>query len=127
MRRHDRIVAAETHVKSPGATVMRMSSISPAPGLPWRMFVVTGVATMTAVSLDDRAWDAFDDATGGTVSRNVVSATLIGTGAIHAAEAIVVYRSARKAQLRRPAWWAFSAFLWGFPVMRRLRKARRTD
>ncbi len=103
-----------------------MAKPSPTPGLLWRIFVLTGVGTMTAVTVDDRAWEAFSDATGGAVKRSTISGVLVGTAGIHAVEALATYRSAKKAQLNRPMWWGLSALLWGFPVMRRLRKAKHT-
>jgi hypothetical protein len=104
-----------------------MASTKPTPGLLWRLFVVGGVGTMAAVTVDDRAWEAFDDATGGTVERDVVTRLLGATLGLHAAESIFAYRSAKKAQLPRPAWWAVSTLIWGFPVLLRLRGARRAD
>jgi hypothetical protein len=102
-----------------------MSDISPTPGLLWRTFVITGVGTMTAVTVDDRAWEAFSDATGGAVKRDAISRLLIGTAVLHTVEGILAYRSAKKAHLRRPTWWGLSTLIWGFPVIARLRKAKR--
>jgi len=103
--------------KSPG-------TISPRPNLLWRLGVVVGVGTMTAVTVNDDAWEAFDDATGGSVERDRVRALLTGTALLHVAEAAVAWRGARRAGLERPGRWARSTLLWGFPVLRRLRRAR---
>lgn len=101
--------------------------IKPRPNILWRMFVLGGIGTMVAVSVDDNAWDAFDEATGGAVDRDTVRAATAGTIGLHLVEALIVWRLARKGGLDRPGRWARSALLWGFPVMRRVRKARRME
>ncbi|MEZ5237974.1 MAG: hypothetical protein R2716_03150 [Microthrixaceae bacterium] len=37
------------------------------------------------------------------------------------------YSMARRAGLDKPRRWAFATLVWGFPVQRRLRKARRME
>ncbi len=101
--------------------------IKPRPNILWRLFVLAGLGSGVAVSVDDNSWEAFDEATGGAVDRDAVRAVTFGTLALHVLEALIVWRSARKAGLDRPGKWARSALLWGFPVMRRLRKAKRME
>lgn len=101
--------------------------ISPRPSLLWRLFVLSGLGTMIAVSLDDNAWEAFDDATGGAVDRDTIRAATGATVGLHALESIVSYSMARRAGLDKPRRWAFATLVWGFPVQRRLRKARRME
>ena len=50
-----------------------------------------------------------------------------GTVAVHALEGAAAYRSARKAGLAGPLRWGLSTFMWGFPVLLRLRRAKRAD
>jgi hypothetical protein len=102
-----------------------MAETSPTPNLLWRLFVLVGMGTMGAVTVDDSAWEAFDDATGQTLSRDAIRALFIGTVAVHSAEAMSAYGSARRAGVRRPLRWGLSTFMWGFPVLLRLRRAKR--
>ena len=101
--------------------------VKPRPNILWRMFVLGGVGSMVAVSVDDNAWEALDEATGGAVDRDTVRAATVGLFGLHLVESLIVWRSARKAGLDRPGKWARAALLWGFPVMRRVRKARRME
>jgi len=102
-----------------------MAETSPRPNLLWRLFVVVGIGTMTAVTVDDSAWEAFDDATGGTLNRDAIRTMLVGTAALHAAEGASAYVAARRSGVARPARWGLATFMWGFPVLFRLRKAER--
>ena len=81
---------------------------------------------MTAVTVDDGAWEAFDDATGDTLSRDAIRATLVGTAALHAAEGASAYVAARARpeSPARPAG-ACPPSCGAFPVLFRLRKAKR--
>lgn len=104
-----------------------MAASSPRPNLLWRLFVLTGMGTMTVVSIDDDAWESFDEATGRTMSRDAIRALLVGTVALHTLEGGAAYRSARKAGLERPGRWGLAAGMWGFPVLLRLHRARRAQ
>ncbi|MCB1270674.1 MAG: transmembrane protein 254 [Microthrixaceae bacterium] len=101
--------------------------VTPRPGILWRLCVMGGLGTMIAVSVDDNAWEAFDDATGGTVDRDTIRAATGATVGLHVLEALISWIIARRAGLDRPRRWALSTLLWGFPVHRRLRKARRME
>jgi len=102
-----------------------MAKHSSKPNILWRLGVVAGLGTAVAVSVDDGAWESFDDATGGTVSRDAVRSIAYGTLAVHVLESMSVYRSARSAGLDKPGKWARSTLLWGFPVLFRLRRAKK--
>lgn len=104
-----------------------MSEISPKPNILWRLFVLGGIGTSAVVSIDDDAWEAFDEATGHTMNRNAIRAVFGGTIALHALEGGAAFGSARKAGLRRPFRWGLSGFMWGFPVLLRLRRAKRAE
>ncbi len=79
---------------------------------------------MTVVSVDDDAWESFDDATGHTMSRDAIRALLVGTAVLHTLEGGAAYRSARKEGVQRPGRWGLAAWLWGFPVLLRLHRAK---
>lgn len=100
-------------------------AISPRPSLLWRLFVLTGMSTLIAVSVDDNAWDAFDDATGGATDRDTLRAITGAAVGLHLGEAVAACVLAKRSGLDKPRKWAFAALLWGFPVHRRLRRARR--
>lgn len=101
--------------------------ISRRPSLLWRLFVLSGMSTVIAVSVDDNAWEAFDDVTGGSFDRDTIRATAGAAVGLHILEAIAACLMARRAGLDRPRKWAASTLLWGSPVLRRLRKARRME
>ena len=94
------------------------------PSLAWRLFVVAGVGTSVALTVSDPAWEKWKSVAGEKLPRKVFRSLLVGTAAIHSAEAATSYVSARRSNLDQPGRWAVSTFLWGFPVMRRMRKAK---
>jgi hypothetical protein len=101
--------------------------ISRRPSLLWRLFVLTGMSTAIAVSIDDNAWEAFDDATGGSADRDTIRAITGAAVGLHVVEAIAACMMAKRAGLANPRKWAASTLLWGSPVLRRLRKARHME
>ena len=104
---------------------MSNSELSPTPNIIWRLFVLGGLGTLGAISVNDDAWETFDDLTGGLISREMARVTLAGALALHTTEAMSAWPAARKAGLRHPAWWSLSTLLWGFPVLLRLHRSRR--
>jgi hypothetical protein len=98
--------------------------VRPTPNLLWRAFVLIGLGTLTVLSTSDQAWDRFRDATGGAVPRQTVRQLVIGTLGVHAVEGLLAGARARRSGLAHPARWGLSTFLWGFPVLRRLGRAR---
>ncbi len=104
-----------------------MAAMTPKPNILWRLFVLGGLGTATVVSIDDRAWEAFDEATGNTVSRDAVRTMVASTAGLHVLEAAAAHRSARRAGLERPWRWSFATLIYGFPVLFRLRRARRAQ
>lgn len=99
--------------------------VRPTPNLLWRLFVLVGLGTLTVLSTNDQAWERFRAAVGDVVPRDAIRRVVVGTLGIHAAEAVVTAVRARRSGLAHPLRWGLSAFLWGFPVMGRLRRARR--
>lgn len=105
-----------------------MSSKHPhRPNLLWRLFVLAGLGTAGAVTVSDEAWEQFKNVAGDAVPREAFRSLLVGTAALHAAESTLVYGSARRAGMERPGRWARATLLWGFPVMLRLRRAKRAE
>jgi hypothetical protein len=99
--------------------------ISARPGLLWRLFVLAGVGTCTAVAVNDDAWERWTATFGDAIPRERFKNLVVVTAGLHAVEAVGAYSSARGAGLDRPGRWFRSTLLWGFPVLRRLRSARR--
>jgi len=99
--------------------------VRPTPNILWRLFALTGIGTMTWLSVDDRAWEQFSDATGDAVPRQTIRGAVVVTIGLHLLEAIFAGSRARRSGLEHPGRWARSALLYGFPVLRRLGKARR--
>lgn len=98
------------------------------PSLLWRLFVLVGLGTAGAVTFSDEAADLWEDATGGAVPRDVVKGVFFGALGLHAGESLLAYIGARRAGLDRPCRrWAFGTLIWGFPVLRRLRKTKKAQ
>ena len=88
--------------------------VSPRPNLLWRLFVLGGLGTAGAVTFSDEAWEQWQNVAGDAVPREAMRSVFLGSVGLHATESVFAYGSARRATL-----------LWGFPVLRRLRKAKR--
>lgn len=99
---------------------------SPRPNLLWRLFVLLGLGTAGAVTVSDEAWEQWQNVAGDTIPREVFRSVFVGSAALHVAEGGLAYASARRAGLERPGKWARSTVLWGFPVLFRLRRAKRS-
>lgn len=99
--------------------------VRPRPNLLWRLFVVIGLGTLVLLSVSDDAWDRWRDAVGDVVPRAAIRRLVVGTLGVHALEAMLAFGRARRAGLDHPGRWALSTFLWGFPVLSRLGRARR--
>ncbi len=102
-------------------------SVRRKPSLLWRLFVLVGLGSLTALSFSDQAWEQFEDTVGDVVPRSTIRSILFGTLALHSLESLFVWRSTRRRGDAGPCRWALSTFVWGFPVLRRLRKARKAD
>ena len=101
-----------------------MATTDPRPSLLWRLPVLAGIGTMTALSTSDAAWEAWEAKVGGGLSRQAVRTLLGTTVALHVVEAAAAAGMARGAGLDRPGRWARTTLLYGFPVLGRLRRAR---
>lgn len=100
-------------------------STSRRPSLLWRLFVLGGAGSAVAVSVSDAAWDRWQDVFGDAIPRETMKGIAAGTAGLHAAEAGYALVSARRGGVERPGRWALSTLLWGFPVLRRLRSAKK--
>ena len=58
-------------------------STSHRPSLLWRLFVVVGVGTMSALTFSDAAWEKWRATVGEKPSRDQVRQLLVGTAGIH--------------------------------------------
>ena len=101
-------------------------AVRPQPNILWRLFALTGIGTMKALSLSDQAWEQWEANVGDVVPRSTIRKVLAGTIGLHVAEAVWVHRSAKRAGIDRPGRWGRTALLYGFPVILRLRKAKRS-
>ncbi len=99
--------------------------VKPRPNILWRLFVLVGLGTAGAVTFNDDAAEQWDDLTGGAVPRDAMRGIFLGSVGLHALESVYVYGSARRNDIDKPGRWARSTLLWGFPVTRRLRKAKK--
>ena len=86
--------------------------------------MLTGVGTATAVSVSDAAWERWKSVFGDALPREAIRNIAVGTAGLHAVEAGAALISAKRGGVERPGRWAFSTLLWGFPVLRRLRKKK---
>lgn len=99
--------------------------VKPRPNILWRLFVLVGLGTAGAVTLSDDAWEQWEGVAGDAVPRDAMRGIFFGSLGLHALESVYVYGSARRNGIDKPGKWARSALLWGFPVTRRLRKAKK--
>lgn len=102
-------------------------SVRRQPSLLWRLFVIVGVGSLAAASLSDDVWEKVEDTVGDTLPRSTIRSILLGTLGIHVVESLLVFRSTKRRGDAGPARWAFWTFVWGFPVMGRLRTARKAE
>lgn len=87
--------------------------------------MLVGLGTAGAVTLSDEAWEQWRNVAGDSLPRDTIRSIFWGSAALHVAESGVAYATARSADMERPGRWARATMLWGFPVLRRLRRARR--
>lgn len=102
-------------------------SVRRKPSLLWRIFVIVGMGSLLALSVSDDVWEQFESTVGDTVPRSRIQAIVAATLGLHALEAMIVWRSARRHGDAGPLRWAFATLVWGFPVMGRLRTARKAQ
>ena len=92
------------------------------PSLLWRLFVLGGVGTMTALSTSRKAWETWEDNVTDKVPRNVIRGVLAATVVTHVGEARVAARMADRRGVTPACPWVRATLLYGFPVLQRLAK-----
>jgi hypothetical protein len=95
------------------------------PSLLWRLFVLGGVGTAGAVAFNDAAWEKWKETFGDAMPRETFKNIAVGTAGLHATEAAFALVTARSKGVEKPGRWALSTLVWGFPVLRRLRKEKK--
>ena len=96
------------------------------PSLFWFLLLDGGIVALTKLACSKTAYDRVDDITGDALPpRETLQALLIGTVVIHAAEAVVAGRMARRHGLS-PRGWRLQTFVVGFPSLLSLRRTART-
>jgi hypothetical protein len=93
------------------------------PSLLWRGFVVTGVATMKALSFSDTAWAWWEEHITDKIPRNAIRGLLAGTLVLHFMEARSARRLALEAHVDHVPARVLSTFAWGFPAYRATKRA----
>ena len=84
-----------------------------------------GVGTAGAVAFNDAAWEKWKETFGDAMPRETFKNIAVGTAGLHAAEAAFALVTARSKGVEKPGRWALSTLVWGFPVVRRLRKEKK--
>jgi hypothetical protein len=95
------------------------------PSLFWFLLLDGGIIALTKLALSKTAYDKVDDMTGDALPpRHTLQAMLIGTAVIHAAEALVAGRMAKRHGVS-PHGWRLQTFVVGFPSLLSLRRTSR--
>jgi hypothetical protein len=96
------------------------------PSLFWFLLLDGGIVVLTKLAVSKSAYDKVDDMTGDALPpRETLQAMLIGTAVVHAAEALVAGRMAKRRGLS-PLGWRLQTLIVGFPSLRMLRRHTRT-
>jgi hypothetical protein len=93
----------------------------------WALFALLdgGIVAMTVLALNEKVHGAVNEALPTELpSRRVLKSMMVGTAVIHAAEAMMAARGARRRGLP-PLGWAFQTFIVGFPSLFALRRSAR--
>ncbi|HVT42105.1 MAG TPA: DUF4499 domain-containing protein [Acidimicrobiales bacterium] len=95
------------------------------PSLFWFLLLDGGIVILAKLALSGRSYEKASEVSNDALPpREVLQVMLVGTAVIHAAEALVAGRMARKRGL--PArGWRRQTFVVGFPSLLALRKAAR--
>jgi hypothetical protein len=95
------------------------------PSLFWFLLLDGGIVALTKLSVSKTAYDKVNDMTGDALPpRGTLQAMLIGTGVIHAVEALAAGRMATRRGLS-PRGWRLQTFVVGFPSLLSLRRTGR--
>ena len=93
------------------------------PSLLWFLLLDGGLVVLSELALSRAAYDKAGEMTGDALPpREVLQALLVGTAVVHASEALVAGRMARRRGL--PArGWRLQTLIVGFPSLRALRRS----
>jgi Transmembrane protein 254 len=95
------------------------------PSLLWFLLLDGGIVVLTKLALSRAAYDRMDDMTGQVLPpRETLQALLVGTAVVHATEAVVAGRMARRRGLS-PRGWRLQTLVVGFPSLLALRRSTR--
>jgi hypothetical protein len=91
----------------------------------WFLLLDGGIVALTKLAVSKTAYDKAGDMTGDALPpRETLQALLIGTAVVHAAEAVVAGRMAKRRGLA-PGGWRLQTFIVGFPSLLSLRRSTR--
>jgi hypothetical protein len=91
----------------------------------WFLLLDGGIIALTKLAVSKSAYDKVDDMTGDALPpRETLQAMLIGTVVIHATEALVAGRMAKRRGIS-PRGWRLQTLVVGFPSLLTLRRAAR--
>ena len=93
------------------------------PSLLWFLLLDGGIVVLARLALNRTAYDQATEMSDGRLPpREVLQVMLVGTAVIHAGEALVSGRMARRRGLS-PRGWRLQTLIVGFPSLRALRRA----
>ena len=96
------------------------------PSLFWFLLLDGGIVVLTKLAVSKAAYDKANDMSGdGLPPRETLQGMLIGTAVVHAVEAVVAGRMARRRGIS-PRGWRLQTFIVGFPSLRSLRRSTRS-
>ena len=95
------------------------------PSLFWFLLLDGGIVALTKLAVSKTAYDKVDDMTGDALPpRETLQGMLIATAVIHATEAVIAGRMAKRRGLS-PRGWRLQTLIVGFPSLFALRRAAR--
>ena len=93
------------------------------PSLFWFLLLDGGIVVLTRLALSRSAYVKADEMSGDALPpRETLQALLIGTAVVHAAEAVVAGRMARRRGIS-PRGWRLQTLVVGFPSLLSLRRS----
>jgi Transmembrane protein 254 len=91
----------------------------------WFLLLDGGIVVLTKLALSRGTYDKVDEMTGQALPpRETLQGLLVGTAVIHAAEAVVAGRMARRRGLS-PRGWRLQTLVVGFPSLLAMRRSTR--
>jgi hypothetical protein len=92
----------------------------------WFLLLDGGIVVLTKLAVSKTAYDKVNEMTGDALPpRETLQALLIGTVAVHAAEALAAGRMANRRGIS-PGGWRLQTFIVGFPSLLSLRRTSRS-